>query len=280
MSGWKRLNQQDVYVTTYTAKKSWSISGTSDFLSHGVEVYDAQSGSSFEYYLNSSDLFSGNASGNEEYSYLVWRSLHQLYYSNYDRTTGGIITSGSFDNYEESSLVTGSRFLLDRASVISIPRELVGTNIEPRSYSQFVGSTNYLYDDGEGYLRYNDRDTGDIRGIINYSHGLIIVSKNHVNTTRNNPARALSWKSNHTIYTHHFNCKASDFEFNSTLNRTSHKDQYGNAKDFVTGSDFQPYITTVGLYNDANELVAVGKLSKPLPKSKHVETVIKVRLDM
>jgi hypothetical protein len=38
-------------------------------------------------------------------------------------------------------------------------------------------------------------------------------------------------------------------------------------------------ITTVGLYNDGNELLAVAKLSQPLLKSKDREAVIKVRLD-
>ena len=39
------------------------------------------------------------------------------------------------------------------------------------------------------------------------------------------------------------------------------------------------YITTVGLYNDANELLAVAKLSKPLLKSFDREAVVKVKLD-
>lgn len=39
------------------------------------------------------------------------------------------------------------------------------------------------------------------------------------------------------------------------------------------------YITTVGLYNDANELVAVAKLSRPLQKSDDKALLIRVRLD-
>jgi len=41
----------------------------------------------------------------------------------------------------------------------------------------------------------------------------------------------------------------------------------------------QTYITTVGLYNDNNELLAVAKLSKPLVKDFTKEAYIKVRLD-
>jgi len=41
----------------------------------------------------------------------------------------------------------------------------------------------------------------------------------------------------------------------------------------------QVYITTVGMYNDANELVAVAKLSKPLLKDFTKESLIRVKLD-
>ena len=39
------------------------------------------------------------------------------------------------------------------------------------------------------------------------------------------------------------------------------------------------YVTTVGLYNSANELLAVAKLSEPLKKSVDNELTIRVRLD-
>jgi hypothetical protein len=41
----------------------------------------------------------------------------------------------------------------------------------------------------------------------------------------------------------------------------------------------QTYITTVGLYNDSNELLAVAKLSKPLKKDFTKEALLRVRLD-
>lgn len=65
---------------------------------------------------------------------------------------------------------------------------------------------------------------------------------------------------------------------------------FSNNPTFVTGSDgaiAQPtfindpkvYITTVGLYNNRTELLAVAKLSKPLLKSFTREALIKVKLD-
>ena len=48
-------------------------------------------------------------------------------------------------------------------------------------------------------------------------------------------------------------------------------------QDFI--SNPTTYITTVGLYNDNNELVAVAKLSRPAVKTFDNELLVKVRLD-
>ena len=64
---------------------------------------------------------------------------------------------------------------------------------------------------------------------------------------------------------------------------------FSNNPTFVTGSgtlynagmvgDPKVYISTVGLYNEENELVATAKLSKPLQKSFSREATIRVKLD-
>ena len=47
----------------------------------------------------------------------------------------------------------------------------------------------------------------------------------------------------------------------------------------VTGSDFHPYITTIGLYNDENDLLLVAKLSKPIMKSPNTDMTFIVKYD-
>ena len=49
--------------------------------------------------------------------------------------------------------------------------------------------------------------------------------------------------------------------------------------DFCTGSYFSPYVTTIGLYNEANQLVVVGKLSRPLPISLQTDTTFVINFD-
>ena len=47
----------------------------------------------------------------------------------------------------------------------------------------------------------------------------------------------------------------------------------------ITGSYFSPYVTTVGLYNELNQLLAGGKLAQPLPTSRTTDTSILVNID-
>ena len=54
---------------------------------------------------------------------------------------------------------------------------------------------------------------------------------------------------------------------------------YGRPLDFSTGSYFDPYITTVGLYDNNYNLLAVGKLAKPLQASSVTDTTILVNID-
>jgi hypothetical protein len=79
----------------------------------------------------------------------------------------------------------------------------------------------------------------------------------------------------------------SDFVFvrpqNAEFNYTTNPSFISGSTGEVIYSTFinnpQTYITTVGLYNDANELLAVAKLSRPLVKDFTKEALIRVKLD-
>lgn len=42
----------------------------------------------------------------------------------------------------------------------------------------------------------------------------------------------------------------------------------------------QPYITTIGLYNDENELLAVAKISQPIRKPMSFPITFRIRIDL
>jgi len=81
------------------------------------------------------------------------------------------------------------------------------------------------------------------------------------------------------VSTSHYFIRATNREFN-----------FSNNPSFVTGSDNsfaessfekdpKTFITTIGLYSDSNEMLAVAKTSQPIAKSFDKEVLIKVKLD-
>jgi hypothetical protein len=85
-------------------------------------------------------------------------------------------------------------------------------------------------------------------------------------------------QSNETVSSRYFFTRVKNGEFNYTTN-PSIIDSNGNLLYTTLINNPQVYITTVGMYNDNNELLAVAKLSKPLVKDFTKEALIRVKLD-
>lgn len=78
--------------------------------------------------------------------------------------------------------------------------------------------------------------------------------------------------------THYF-CRVKHNMYNHSQNPTYFTSTDGTLTVPSFKTDPKSYITTVGLYNMSNELLAVAKLSRPILKSTSREALIKVRLD-
>ncbi len=107
----------------------------------------------------------------------------------------------------------------------------------------------------------------------------------------------MSFSSSFTIYETQYKATITENEFNYTLNPSSitgstiptvfsgsdlefeNTASYGKPLDFVTASYFDPYVTTVGLYDNDFQLLAVGKLAQPLQTSAVTDTTILVNID-
>jgi hypothetical protein len=79
------------------------------------------------------------------------------------------------------------------------------------------------------------------------------------------------------VSTQHFFVRATNREFNYSNNPT-YVDVNGNFTEPTFETDPRTFITTIGLYNDSNELVAVAKTSQPVAKSFDKEVLVKVKL--
>lgn len=85
--------------------------------------------------------------------------------------------------------------------------------------------------------------------------------------------------SQETITSDYIFVRARNSEFNYTQNPTFISGSTGEViySNFVNNP--QTYITTVGLYNDSNELLSIAKLSRPLIKDFTKEALLRVKLD-
>ena len=81
------------------------------------------------------------------------------------------------------------------------------------------------------------------------------------------------------IKSSHYFCRVQSDKYNWSQNPTYFQGTNAELTNTTFIQDPKSYITTVGLYNQFNELLAVAKLSQPLLKSRDREAVIKVRLD-
>ena len=119
-------------------------------------------------------------------------------------------------------------------------------------------------------------------GNIIYPHGMAIFTNqnlplNNITTLAN---ATCSFSSSLTIYETQYKCTIRENEFNFSLNPSLLSGSTdGTVNGYVTSSYFSPFVTTVGLYDEAQNLLAVGKLAQPLPTSPTTDTTILINLD-
>lgn len=92
----------------------------------------------------------------------------------------------------------------------------------------------------------------------------------------------LKFQASHLIYENELLCTCDENEFNNTNNVTVRKIPTIDNQDlanFATSSLFKPYATTIGLYNEDNVLLLVGKLGQPVRMSDETDTTFLVRYD-
>lgn len=98
------------------------------------------------------------------------------------------------------------------------------------------------------------------------------------NPSTSDPYGFLARNSEKVTSTHYF-VRVKNAEYNFSNNPSYITGSVGQIAQTTFIGDPKTYITTVGLYNDRQELLAVAKLSKPLLKSFQREALIRVKLD-
>jgi hypothetical protein len=317
MSVFKSFITSDVIVSPFEVNKSFTFKGN-ELTSSNVEI-DRYIGLN-----NTSPLWVSGSYPTGQVSIqdkvLVYRSIKELYYSNYlegvngspagtasfnvDGTITGPAYTPNYYNYLSTTLPANRYFPTGSNEVIgvfSIPSNLWGEYLKPGSVIISDGTLT-LTDDGNGNMIYNSLKYGDVI----YEHGIIIITSagssysgpygsgsygsaiygsstvNLINSFMTGSSVTCSFSSSFNIYETQYKCTIRENEFNFSNNQTqiSGSTNSGILYDFATGSFFTPYATTVGLYDNAYNLLAVAKLAQPLPLSAVTDTSILINLDL
>jgi hypothetical protein len=210
------------------------------------------------------------------YKRLLYRSIKEQFYRN--SATASILTElGRRRSYAS----TDERNLEDEIGVIAIPQQKYGEGVKVGSVRLVDGSSEYTDD------TYSNLVSGsDVYGNIFYDRGLVVLTKDVVSGSTLSDFR-LDYRSTNTIYENEIFLSVLENEFNVSQNPTAVDEGryikfntftssfdtniHGGFADYdasssidPTGSYLAPYITTIGLYDGDNQMVAVAKLPRPI----------------
>jgi hypothetical protein len=156
---------------------------------------------------------------------------------------------------------------------------LQGCLDEIRIYNKALTSTeiSYLKDRTEGGTMLQTNKVGNVFS----KQGMAVISSPdyRYNNILNAPYTA-SYRSTLSMYELGVVTKIDAGDFNLSLNPSLTLDDDVTYQTFASSSAFAPYITTIGLYDDYGQLLAIAKLAQPIKKRDDVDMNFFIRLDI
>ena len=207
-------------------------------------------------------------------------SLMEIYFN------GNLITSGSTSNLSQTrntaNLYVGSK---GKQSIADSGKKsqnrffngtLTNLNIWDRTFSQIEVTNISESINASPYI-----------GNIFYRNGFATITHPKYHTILSSYAiegniKELKFKGTHLLYEHEYQCTVKENEYNHSYNITARKEKTNTSYEvanFATGSNFKPHVTTIGLYNENQELLVVGKLGQPVRMSDETDTTFIIRWD-
>jgi hypothetical protein len=268
----KEIPKSDVITRPMKVYKEWTLD-ENDIL----PIY-AMSGSSG----NFDDTYDPVSNGYSKKS--LYASIRAQFYRN--SATASILTEvGNRKSYAS----TDERILEDSIAVFSIPQRYYGEGIKIGTVVLEDEQLVRTYTD-DGYSNLIDSGS-NIKGNIFYDRGLIVLAKDVISGSVLNTF-TLNFRSTKTIYENEIFLSVLENEFNVSQNPTAvdfsddgsigkiklhnirstiNPLKVGGFADYLysgsvdpTGSYLAPYITTIALYDDGLNMVAVAKLPQPI----------------
>ena len=118
-------------------------------------------------------------------------------------------------------------------------------------------------------------------GNVFYEHGQIVLTHPSSSYISKAPRTAnVRFRNTTRITENLFTCEARASEYNQTFNPSTisnHKTK--ELHKYTNSNNWTPYITRIGLYNDAGELLVIGSLAQPIQKMVDYDMSFVVRFD-
>lgn len=311
-SAWKRLNNGDVFVVPYTANKSYNITA-SDFSANQIVInVGINTSSTFDpntsYKTNGQYDFLVYRSVLSNYYSEFFNNTHQTSSIKQTVYVDGTQVTGAYTGgfVDLGNPITTEKFYPTSSTVyvVNVPKITAGSKITPSTFVMSIGSGS-VYDDGQYNLLWSGSNVNSsIPGVVlsqssyvgnvfyEQNIAILTVVPNSLvtsSTVGTLPTRSLTtninniqYKNNYIVYENFVKCTIKDYEFNASYNPTLLTGSTNNNDtlyNFATASYFTPYAGAVGLYNDAQELLAIAKLAAPMPISSTTDTTFLITYD-
>ena len=277
----KPIQKEDISIRQFKVYKEWTLDENDIkpiFGISGSNVFDADT----------------DEQSHGIYKRVLYSSIKSQFYTN--PATASILTEvGRRRSYAS----TDERVIEDEIAILPIPQIKYGEGVK-------VGSV-VLIDDGIGRTYTDDGfsnlidSASNVKGNIFYDRGLVVLTKD-INSGSTLSSFDLSFRSTKTIYENEIFLSVYESEFNTSTNPTANDstgkilgygiqsslnpnvfggfDEYDYSSSIdPTGSYLAPFITTIGLYDDNNDMIAVAKLPQPIKSLPDYPVNFIVRFD-
>ena len=248
-----------------------------------------------------------------------WNSLNVLFYTSGSPQYLNEHKFGTPSSNISVKKKTGKQFLTKyhgypSSSIIPIPSQYYGEKITEKSFKltevDVTDNSNnnpIIIDDGKGNLystnAHHSQSAGALSssdnyvGNIFYDKGLVVITETgswsgSVNYSDLGTNYSLTFDSFNSITTYEYSLNLLPQDYNFSTNYTLRSPVSGSGKPLelssyllaqeFTGSDWQPYITTINLYDRGNyeEPIIQAKLPRPIRKSDKINMRFKIKLDI
>ena len=273
--------------------------GTFETFDKSNDIIDGYSGNVSEGLFNGQLIISGAAAFNSyDNSNMVSQSYVTVYNQNYSPTSQSFFDVIYFDNAGANSSPSYRAYqslrsylpetIPARGFALAFHRDLFKDRINPTTFSASIANTVYGVTGTKTEPPYQTYYNTNGNGKLYPAHGLFIIGNSSYNGA--NGVRAaidfISAQSKQISKSYIYFARVKNSKCNHSNNKTFTQINQSTGENLIKSNirfadNNKPitYITSIGLHNDNNELLAVGKLSNPVFKSYSNELLIKVKVD-